>query len=119
TVSGAEEFDVWRDVVVDGVAHPDSEGLPAHEEFPARVISGAMHDFAAAGVLRYAARSEGVVAGGGSLRLAGGVAQFAGAATAPPYRRRGVQSALLVARLADAVSAGCDIAVVTTQPASK
>jgi GNAT superfamily N-acetyltransferase len=39
--------------------------------------------------------------------------------TAPAHRRRGVQTALLSARLADAAAAGCDIAVVTTQPGSK
>lgn len=48
-----------------------------------------------------------------------GIAQFAGAATAPAHRRHGIQSALLAARLADATAAGCDLAVVTTQPASK
>lgn len=48
-----------------------------------------------------------------------GVAQFAGAATAPAHRRRGIQSALLTARLADAAAAGCDVAVITTQPGSK
>jgi hypothetical protein len=35
------------------------------------------------------------------------------------HRRRGVQTALLSARLAGAAAAGCDIAVVTTQPGSK
>jgi ribosomal protein S18 acetylase RimI-like enzyme len=53
------------------------------------------------------------------LRMAGGIAQLTGAATAPAHRRRGVQTALLSARLADAAAAGCDIAVVTTQPGSK
>ncbi|HEY7487362.1 MAG TPA: GNAT family N-acetyltransferase [Streptosporangiaceae bacterium] len=119
SVSGPEEFDAWLDVVIDAVAHADTEGLPAHEEFPAQVIAGAMTDFARAGVRRYAALLEGNLAGGASLRLADGIAQFGGAATAPPYRRRGVQSALLATRLADAATAGCDIAVVTTQPASK
>jgi len=47
------------------------------------------------------------------------VAQFGGAATLPAFRRRGVQTALLRARLAVAERAGCDIAVVVTQPASK
>jgi GNAT superfamily N-acetyltransferase len=51
--------------------------------------------------------------------VAEGVAQLTGAATAPAHRRRGVHGALLWARLADAAAAGCDIAVVTTQPASK
>jgi predicted acetyltransferase len=47
------------------------------------------------------------------------VAQLAGAATAPAHRRRGIQSALLATRLADATAAGCDVAVITTQPGSK
>ena len=42
-----------------------------------------------------------------------------GAATRPSHRRRGVQSSLLAARLARAAEAGCDVAVVTTQPGSK
>jgi GNAT superfamily N-acetyltransferase len=42
-----------------------------------------------------------------------------GAATAPAHRRHGVQTALLAARLVDAAAAGCDIAIVTTQPGSK
>jgi hypothetical protein len=73
--------------------------------------------FAAAGVVRYVAVRDGLIAGGASFRMAQGVAQLAGAATA--HRRRGVQNALLTARLADAADTGCDIAVVTTQPGSK
>ena len=52
------------------------------------------------------------------MRMAGGVAQLTGAATAPAHRRRGIQTALLSARLADA-AACCDAAVITTQPGSK
>jgi GNAT superfamily N-acetyltransferase len=93
--------------------------VPSHEEFPREVIERAERDFVAAGVIRYIALRDGVVAGGGSLRMAEGVAQLTGAATAPAHRRRGFQSALLSARLAVAAAAGCDIAIVTTQPASK
>src|SRR5213078_2392311 len=60
-----------------------------------------------------------VPAGGAGLHIADGIAQLAGSATAPAHRRRGIQSALLAARLMDAAAAGCDIAVVTTQPGSK
>src|SRR5215469_5241466 len=28
------EFGSWLDVVADGFAHPDTQGVPAHEEFP-------------------------------------------------------------------------------------
>lgn len=117
--SGDGEFDAWLDIIVDGFAHPDEQGVASHEDFPREVIANAERDFVAAGVVRYAALLDGVLAGGASFRIAEGVAQFAGAATAPAYRRRGVQTALLSARLADAAAAGCDIAVVTTQPGSK
>ena len=64
-------------------------------------------------------RLNGSIAGGGSLRFDAGIAQFTGAATLPAFRRRGVQTALLRWRLEHARAAGCDVAIVTTQPASK
>jgi GNAT superfamily N-acetyltransferase len=117
--SGDDELESWLEVQVDAVAHPDTQGVPSHEEFPSEVVVRAERDLAAAGVARYAALADGVIIGGASFRLAEGVAQLTGAATAPAHRRRGVQTALLSARLADAAAAGCDIAVVTTQPGSK
>jgi GNAT superfamily N-acetyltransferase len=117
--SGDDELDQWVELVVDGVAHPDTDGVPSHEEFPREVVERAERDFVAAGVLPYVALVDGVIAGGASFHIAEGVAQLTGAATARAHRRRGVQSALLSARLADATAAGCDIAVVTTQPASR
>jgi len=117
--SGDDEFELWLDVVADAVAHPDTQGVPWREEFPREVYLRAERDAAAAGVTRYIALHEGAVAGGAGLRMAEGVAQLAGAATAPAHRRRGVQTALLSARLADAAAAGCDVAVITTQPGSK
>jgi hypothetical protein len=78
-----------------------------------------MRDAARAGVRRYAAIRGGSLAGGAELRLADGIAQFAGAATVPAHRRRGIQNALLSARLVDSVTEGCDLAVIVTQPGSK
>ena len=117
--SSDDEFGAWVGVVADGFAYPDTEGVPSHEEFPREVIASAERDAAAAGVLRYLALRDGVIAGGASLRLTEGIAQLTCAATAPAHRRRGVQTALLLARLTDAAAAGCDIAVVTTQPGSR
>jgi GNAT superfamily N-acetyltransferase len=116
---GEDEFDTWISVTTDGNAQPDVEGVPSHEEFPRDVVERAERDMAAAGLRYYLALVDGVPAGGGSMRIAEGVAQLTGAATAPAYRRRGAQSALLQARLNDAATQGCDIATVTTQPASK
>ncbi|WP_297625911.1 GNAT family N-acetyltransferase [Nocardia sp.] len=118
--SGAGEFDIWLDVIADGFAHPDTQGVVSHEEFPREIIASAMRDLtAAAGVQRYVAVNEGTIAGGASMRMSQGIAQLTGAATLPDHRRRGIQSALLAARLAEATAAGCDIAVITTQPGSK
>jgi GNAT superfamily N-acetyltransferase len=117
--SGDDEFETWLDVVADGVAHPDGQGVPWREEFPREVYLNAERDLAAAGVTRYIALRDGVIAGGASFHIADGVAQLAGAATGPAHRRHGVQTALLSTRLADAAAAGCDVAVITTQPGSK
>ena len=117
--SGTEEFETWLDVVAEGSVHPDTQGVPWHEEFSREAIIGAERDSAAAGDVRYAALRDGVIVGGATMRIAEGVAQLTGAATIPAHRRRGVQTALLSARLADAAAAGCDVAVITTQPGSK
>lgn len=113
------EFEAWLRVVTEAVAHPDDQGLPSHEQFPDEVLALAEQDLATAGAVRYIALRDGVIAGAASFRVEADIAQLTGAATAPEHRRRGVQTALLSARLADAVAAGCKIAVVATQPGSK
>jgi len=116
--SGDGEFDAWVEVVVDGSLHPDTQGVPWHEEFPRDILENAERDTLGI-VQRYLATVDGVPAGGGSMRITEGIAQLTGAATAPAFRRRGIQSALLAARLAAATAAGCDVAVITVQPGSK
>jgi ribosomal protein S18 acetylase RimI-like enzyme len=96
-----------------------TEGLPWHEEFPRSIYEQAQRDAAQAGIRRYAAWRAGVLAGGAELRLVDGIAQLAGAATAPAHRRHGIQTALTARRLADAAVEGCDLAVIVTQPGSK
>jgi ribosomal protein S18 acetylase RimI-like enzyme len=118
--SPADELALWLDVVIEGFAHPDTQGVPTHEEFPRAVLEAALGAMTSSeGFHCFLARIDGAVAGGASMRLAQGVAQLCGAATAPALRRRGVQTALLAERLAVARAAGCDVAVVTTQPGSK
>ena len=117
--SGDDEFEAWLAVVAHAAAHPDSEGLPWHEEFPRSIYEQAQRDAAQAGVRRYAALRAGVLAGGAELRLVDGIAQLAGAATAPAHRRHGIQNAFTALRLADAAAEGCDLAVIVTQPGSK
>ncbi|MEV4234728.1 GNAT family N-acetyltransferase [Nocardia sp. NPDC050408] len=117
---GHDEFDTWVNVVVDGFATPDTQGVASHEEFPREAIERAERDLTATnGFVGSLAMIDGKPVGGASLRLSDGIAQLCGAATLPEYRRRGVQGALLSMRLAAAAAAGCDLAVVTTLPGSK
>lgn len=111
----------WLDTVVTGFAHPDAvPGGAQHETFPREAIERAMGAMRrAAGIRSYVARIDGVVAGAAAARFDGPIAQLCGSATLPDLRRRGVQSALLSRRLADAEAAGCRLAVITTQPGSR
>jgi GNAT superfamily N-acetyltransferase len=118
-LSTEQESGAWLDVVAAGSVHPDTQGVPWHEEFPREMIINAELDAIEAGVVRYSGYHGGILAGGATMRLAEGVAQLTGAATVPAHRRRGVQTALVSARLADATAAGCDVAVIITQPGSK
>ncbi len=70
--------------------------------------------------LNFLAYVDGEVAGGagGAIYPEHKLAAVYGAATAPKFRRRGVQNALFQARLREAKAAGCEIALVCTQPAS-
>jgi hypothetical protein len=66
-LSGEEEFGAWLGVVAEGSVHPDTQGVPWHEEFPREVIIAAERDSAAAGTVRYAAVRDGVIAGGATM----------------------------------------------------
>lgn len=116
---GEADLDRWVEVIVTGFETPDEQGVRSQENFPRDVIERAERDFVAVGVIPYVALHRGVIAGGAGLRIAGDIAQLAGAATAPEHRRQGIHTALMEQRLSDAGAAGSDIAVVTTQPGSK
>ena len=72
----------------------------------------------AAGTFFFIADVDGVAAGGGMMSIHQGVSSLGGTGTLPEFRSRGVQKALLLARLAVAVENGCDLAMVATQPGS-
>ena len=109
---------LWRDVTVDGFAQPDGSAAP-HEIFPREVLDEIFVTLGhTSGFRRYVARIDGEVAGTASLRIDGDIAQLAGAATLPAFRRRGVQTTLLRHRLREARDAGCTLSVVTTAPGS-
>ncbi len=117
---GDDETQAWIRIVVTGFLHPDTfDGPPPTESFDRDPLEAVFTDTQAiAGMSKYFATLDGLVAGGASMRIADGVAQLSGASTLPAYRRRGVQTSLLAVRLREAAES-CEIAVVTTEPGSK
>ena len=111
----------WARVAVAGFSVPDvvdGRDGPA-EQFDLDALEGVMRQFAGApDIRRYVALLDGEPAGAASGRVDAGLFQLFGAATLPQFRRRGVQGALLGARLAEARQAQCDLAVVTVEPGS-
>jgi len=119
--TSTKDSDRWVEVVETAFAHADTFDGPAPIDVAVESeLDLVFRDFAGVdGFSSYIAIRGGECAGGASMRMHGGVAQFCGAGTLPAHRRQGVQTALLERRLHDAAHAGCDIAVVTTEPASR
>jgi ribosomal protein S18 acetylase RimI-like enzyme len=107
------------EVTVDGFAHADEGPLPT-ENPPHDVLESIFRDMSGVtGFRRYLATVNAVAVAAASMRIDGSLAQLTGASTLPGFRRRGLQTALTLQRLADARAAGCDLVVVTTAPGSK
>lgn len=107
---GNEQIDLWTLTVAQGFA----EHFPVTQE-----ILEVMKMFALGPSAEcYLARIDGKVAGGATLAIRNGVAGLFGASTLPAFRNRGVQTALLYARLSRAAAADCDLAVSLALPGS-
>jgi len=86
-------------------------------------VSPSLHNvfvscFQAKGTHFFLAEIDGTPVGGGMMSIHQRVASFGGAGTLRSFRNRGVQKALLLARLAKAAKEGCDVAMVATMPGS-
>jgi ribosomal protein S18 acetylase RimI-like enzyme len=116
-----KDVNAWIEVITTGFMHPDTfDGPSTVEPIDRAVIEPIFQDIALLeGYSQYLAWRGGQPAGGASMRIHDGVAQLCGAATLPGHRRLGIQTALLRERLVHAAHAGCDVAVVTTEPGSK
>jgi GNAT superfamily N-acetyltransferase len=90
----------------------------APDQVPAEVLDLMAPAAGVRGQQFWGAWADGNLVGGGTLFLHEGVAVLAGASVLPPYRRRGIQGALLRARLAEGLRAGCDLACSGTAPGS-
>ncbi|GAC1426228.1 MAG: GNAT family N-acetyltransferase [Candidatus Velthaea sp.] len=70
---------------------------------------------ATAGLLQFGARIDGRLVGGASLGMSGDIAFLMAAATLPAFRGRGVQTALIAARLQAAQTRGATYAFMKTE----
>lgn len=101
-------------LLTETVAQGFAEHFPVTREL-LEVMESFAHREGAASFLAYV---DGELAGGGVVSAHEKVGGLFGASTLPAFRRRGVQRALLAARIQWAVAQGCDLAVTITQNGS-
>lgn len=111
-VIGLGDAELWAEVSVRGWTHDH----PEYEGFMREV--GALLT-AREGSVCFLAEIDGEAGAAAALFLHDGVALFAGASTIPEKRRRGLQSALLAARIGYAHQHGCDLAMMVAEPGSE
>lgn len=107
----AGERDLWSHTVGNGFF--DQHELTSEEMDVGRAI------FAMPGAMCWLAVAEGgEPAGGGALAIHDGLATLFADSTIPAFRRRGLHSELIAARLNEAMARGCDLATASTLPGS-
>jgi GNAT superfamily N-acetyltransferase len=111
TRPGPAEAELW--------IRTTAQGFEETETPPQESLDILAPNFHAANAVPFIATMDGEPAGGGSLLLHEGVAEFGGDSTRPAFRRRGVHLALLLARLVAARELGCDLALLLTRPGSE
>lgn len=104
------DIDLWKMVISEGFTGsnnilPDNPS-PLYAELA----------FKRSDVVPFIARVQNEPAGGGAVSIRENVALLFSASARAAYRRRGVHSALLKARLDHASGVGCDVAMVATTP---
>lgn len=110
-VTGPEEAQLWSDINARGWTHEHPELLDFLLQSGA--ISSAREQS-----LCFLAEVDGKPGAAGALCIHEGVALFAGSATIPEMRRRGLQSALIKERMRYAFDHGCDLAMIVAEAGS-
>ena len=125
-ISTTEDYHLPKGIVICPVSYDEATlwarvafkgGLDSEEAEPGRSAVIAAYPYMAHTTC-YLAWLEGEAAGAGTLSVHEGVAEMFGASTRPSFRNRGVQTALLASRVAEAQRLGCDLAMVHTEPGS-
>lgn len=108
---GGDEADLWARVAAEGWSSESPEVAGFVLEM-GKISARAENTFC------FVAELDGEPAGAGAMSIAEGTALLAGASTIPAARRRGVQRALLEARLRFAAEQGSDLVMICAQPGS-
>ncbi len=111
-IAGAQDAAVWTETSTRG-------WVREHPELREFLLETGAISFARDSALCFLAEYDGQPGAAGALCLHQGVALFAGSATVPELRRRGLQGALLDARLRAALERGCDLAMMVAEPGSE
>ena len=106
------ESQLWTDISARGWAHEHPELLEFLVQLGA-ISSAREHSVC------FLAEVDGEPGAAGVLSLHDGVALFAGSATVPELRHRGLQTALLHERMRYAFDQGCDLAMMGALPGSE
>jgi len=107
-----EEARLWSEINARGWSHD-------HPEYREFLLNFGVMLTARKNSPCFLAELDGVPGASGALSIHEGVALFAGAATVPELRRRGLQGALLRARMRYAQEHGCDLAMMVALPGSE
>jgi len=110
-ITGPEEADLWSKISARGWSHDHPELMEFLSRFGA--VSAARDH-----TVCFLAEADGEPGAAGVLCMHEGVALFGGSSTVPELRRRGMQSALLEARMRYAFDHGCDLAMMAAMPGS-
>ncbi len=106
-----DEAQLWSEISAAAWSHGHPELLGVHLQLS--TVSAAREQN-----LCFLAELNGTPGAAGVLSIHAGVALFAGSATLPELRRRGLQRALLRERMRYAFDYGCDVAMMVAQPGS-
>jgi len=110
-ITGPEEADLWSRISAKGWSHEHPELMDFMTSFGA--VTAAREK-----TVCFLAEADGYPGAAGVLCIHDGVALLGGSSTVPEMRRRGMQSALLEARMRYAFEIGCDLAMMVAWPGS-
>jgi GNAT superfamily N-acetyltransferase len=110
-VIGPEEAQLWSGVSARGWTHEHPELEAFMEQMGVVCVARKQSPC-------FLAEIDGTAGAAGGLSLHEGVALFAGSATVPELRRRGLQAALLEERMRYAFEQGCDLAMMVAEAGS-